>query len=240
MNKKIRGIAATNKLPTPDADIYKALCLRWKRNKIPIEIASLHIAVELSKNFHSDQNHYIVMKDVISEDVDLRPFILSIGGEPNHLYERIVFGSDSKGLRMQRIFNEGSEFNLLRNALKLFLHDHGPSDANIDELNQNIIWKILKSEPGCIAQDLHTDAPEMIGDIAPRDVRYSIILSIMDGTKIVLHDETVVDIPFRGMIMFRGDYFHAGAAYNETHYRVFVACYSNLFKPSAADFVGLV
>ena len=76
-NKKIRGIAATNKLPTPDADIYKALCLRWKRNKIPIEIASLHIAVELSKNFHSDQNHYIVMKDVISEDVDLRSFILS-------------------------------------------------------------------------------------------------------------------------------------------------------------------
>ena len=239
-NHRVRGIARESQKPPTEKIKYARIVERYRAKNLCLEKESLKIALALSFAFHTEQKDYFIIEGIIPEIVNLESFILSINDIPNNLYERIVFGKDSKGLRMQRVFNDGLEFKLLRDVLSIFLYDHRPLDAGICVPNKNIIWKILKSEPGCIMQKMHMDAPEMIGVLEPEDVRYSIILSIMDGTKIVLHNSKVVALPLRGMIMFRGDYPHAGAAYVEANYRVFVACYSNKFKPLANDFIGLV
>lgn len=64
----------------------------------------------------------------------------------------------------------------------------------------------------------------------------SVLVAVQDGTKFVLHDGTEVDVPRRGIILFRGDYPHCGAAYASEHFRLhmYIAC-GSVDVPKSSD-----
>ena len=216
---------------------YHRIIERSRFNNKLFDHSSQEIAKLLSNGFFNENYDRIIIENVVEGNLEdlLGKFRLL---DDSH-YEKINFGSTSDGLRMQKRIDPPDELQTLFDALHLFLNDHVSKSTDASSLKDSLIWKVLKSNKGCKRQDLHIDAPEMQGEISAQNMRYSIIVSIMPGTKIVLHDHSVEDIPLRGMIMFRGNYLHAGAEYDEVHYRLFIACYSIQFKPLDIDIVGL-
>jgi hypothetical protein len=97
----------------------------------------------------------------------------------------------------------------------------------------------LRSKAGCIEQSQHEDSPEMQKDRAngqwarkASDLQYSLLISIMPGTKWVNHRGDTIDIPVGSLLIWRGDYSHAGAAYAEFNARLFICIGSLKYPPS--------
>ena len=60
----------------------------------------------------------------------------------------------------------------------------------------------------------------------------------MPNTKIIIEDKCV-RIPLYSLLMFKGNVRHAGAAYIDTHYRVFIQCCTKTFPKSKLIDVGI-
>ena len=56
------------------------------------------------------------------------------------------------------------------------------------------------------------------------DIQYSLIIAIEKNTQLILSNSKKITIPINGMIMFRGDYQHAGASYIKSNHRIFASC----------------
>jgi hypothetical protein len=63
------------------------------------------------------------------------------------------------------------------------------------------------------------------------DNQFSLLLSTMPGTKWLNSRNQVVELPVGSFVIWRGDYIHAGAAYNIFNSRLFVSLGSFLFPP---------
>ena len=228
-----RKVASENELKNKD---YKRIVERSRFRSIVYDPSSLEIARLLSNGFLKENYDRIIVEVV---QINSTTFLENFNELDESEFDKIIFGSTTDALRMQRRVEPMVEFKVLQDALNLFLNDHASNPIDASSLKDSLIWKVLKSKKGCKRQDLHVDAPEMQGETAAHNMRYSIIVSIMPGTKIILHDNSVQEIPLYGMIMFRGNYLHAGAGYDQVHYRIFIACHSIQFKPLDVDIVGL-
>ena len=99
--------------------------------------------------------------------------------------------------------------------------------------NEFIYFNLLRGEE-CSRQIDHYDCVPMLKNIRRKNYKqlyYSIILSIMPHTKIIIENK-IVSIPLYGMLIFKGNVRHAGAAYHDTHYRVFIQCCNKTYPKS--------
>ena len=101
-----------------------------------------------------------------------------------------------------------------------------------------LVFKLLKSEEGDLAQTTHTD---LVSDITTGPItdlsafHYSALISFQTNTRLLCHEEnTEVDIPLHSMLLYRNDFPHAGAAYNNKNYRLFISMSSELY-PQTED-----
>ena len=105
----------------------------------------------------------------------------------------------------------------------------------------NITVKLLKSKPGDIAQDKHTDyVPDKATPIKSLSAfHYSALISLEDDTTLLVgRGSKTVSIPLHSMIFFRGDMPHAGDGYTEENSRLFISASSDLFP--VTDDIALV
>lgn len=97
----------------------------------------------------------------------------------------------------------------------------------------NILVKILRSKAGDPAQLTHTDyvSHETYTPLHNlKQFHYSAVISIQADTRLLIGvSRKEIDIPLHSMIFFRGDMFHAGAAYSTSHSRLFVSVSSVSF-----------
>jgi hypothetical protein len=106
------------------------------------------------------------------------------------------------------------------------------------------IWyscSFLKSDPGAPQQPFHYDDPVFANDSVHHsrigsfvDAPFSILIALEENTNLVIRhldrngnriseEDEIVHIPVGGMIIFRGDCYHAGSAYDTPNIRLFIA-----------------
>ena len=75
-----------------------------------------------------------------------------------------------------------------------------------------------------------------MSDITTRPITdLSGLISFQKNTRLLCHEEnTEVDIPLHSMLLYRGDFSHAGAAYNKKNCRLFISLSSELY-PQTED-----
>jgi hypothetical protein len=99
----------------------------------------------------------------------------------------------------------------------LYISDIVAAVTAVLPLFRNVNLKLLKSQAGDTSQTTHTDyvPPDMKIRIANlQEYNYSAVISIEDSTNILVgKSSSTVDIPFHGIIFFRGDMLHAGAGF---------------------------
>ena len=151
-------------------------------------------------------------------------------------FDPIIFRlpPNEKYYRYQKPFtipDEDIELKLISDVLKQFFNKISKNSSNVKLFMK---WKLLKSIDNCPEQELHMDTK--VSNMSNHDTPYSILISINPDTKLVLADKTCIDIPLFGMIMFRGDYMHAGAAYHKLNYRLFATFSNSHFNDNRVHF----
>ena len=131
----------------------------------------------------------------------------------------ITFGSTRPYKRTMQIVSNPEDY--LSNVIKALRVVFSGCDK--------LVVKLLKSEAGDLAQTTHTD---LASDMKNRPItdlsafHYSALISFQ---KLLCHEElTEVDIPLYSMLLYRGDFPHAGAAYSKKNCRLFISLSSEL------------
>lgn len=97
----------------------------------------------------------------------------------------------------------------------------------------NIVVKLLTSQSGDKEQDIHTDFHKIQTTRPMKDLsafHYSALISFEANTRLLCDAELKeVAIPLYSMLLFRGDFQHAGAAYPQLHHRLFISLSSESF-----------
>ena len=78
---------------------------------------------------------------------------------------------------------------------------------------------VIRSLAGCKQQQLHTDYNPKSRVFKTRDIPLGLIAAIQDGTRLVTR-EGELSIPVGSVLVFRGDFVHAGASYESEHMRL--------------------
>jgi hypothetical protein len=96
--------------------------------------------------------------------------------------------------------------------------------------------KLLKSDAGCEEQPTHYDDDSMINVIQEcfEDISFSLIISLENSidnpTSILIGVDRKICVLLQGsIILFRGNFFHAGAAYNKKNLRLFIGIGTNKY-----------
>ena len=104
-----------------------------------------------------------------------------------------------------------------------------------------LLVKLLKSQAGDTAQELHTDFTPTQTTTAIKDLsgyHYSALISFEENTRLLCDTEKKeIHIPLFSMILFRGDFRHAGAAYPATNHRLFLSLSSESFPETEDVFI---
>ena len=177
----------------------------------------------LIDNFIIFDREYVILSDVIKPIADIKKFILKFDG-----YEPINF--DTKLLTRQqstRILLDPNSciveetLKILFDSLAMFFTVISSEQSSPPDKFE-LVYKLLKSLPNCPKQELHHDSKQRSD--SSYNIQYSLIVAIESNTKLILSDHNNIDIPINGMIMFRGDYMHAGASYPKINHRIFASC----------------
>jgi hypothetical protein len=104
-----------------------------------------------------------------------------------------------------------------------------------------LLVKLLKSAAGDTAQELHTDFTPGQTTQPMKDLtafHYSALISFEKNTRLLCDmDKKEIDIPLYSMILFRGDFRHAGAAYSKMNRRLFISLSSESFPETDDVFI---
>ena len=149
----------------------------------------------LFQSFFVQKNKYIIIENVIDDCIDIKN------------KSKVAVYKDTQGKLISTIgLRRNSIFTGVTEALYLFL---STISSNSNDLN----WRFLKSS--------HTVASKRKDK--PLAGNYSVLISIMGGTKLILPGEVekVVNIPERGMIVFRSDIPYEGFPYEKENIRLF-------------------
>ena len=199
---------------------------------------SWSICRELIDGFILCDNDYVILSDVIKPIADIEKFISKFDG-----YEPINF--DTKQLTRQqstRILLDPNSciveetLKILSDSLAMFFTVISSEESSPPDKFE-LVYKLLKSLPNCPKQELHHDS-EQRSD-SSYNIQYSLIVAIESNTRLILSDHNNIDIPINSMIMFRGDYMHAGASYPKINHRIFASCSNkplekkNVFVPQS-------
>ena len=177
----------------------------------------------LIDNFIIFDREYVIVPDVIGSVLNIPNFTGCFT-----TFENIDFDTTYECLRKQstKLLRQSQLkkfFKVLVDALGMFFSVLS-SEKSVGENNFHFEYKLLKSSPNCPKQKLHQDCERSL-DSTSYDIQYSLLIAIESNTKLLLSDnKTTIDIPINGMIMFRGDYMHAGMSYRTENRRVFASC----------------
>lgn len=179
---------------------------------------SLSICRELIDNFILFDKDYVIVSNVINPITKISAFIKNFGD-----YELINFDTaSSKREQSTTIFDKtqlNTELKILTDSLNMFFDVLSSNESSTSKFN--ISYKLLKSLPNCKSQALHCDSN---CKDSLYDIQYSLIIAIEKNTQFILSNSKKITIPINGMIMFRGDYQHAGASYIKSNHRIFASC----------------
>ena len=184
---------------------------------------SWSICRELIDGFILCDNDYVILSDVIKPIADIKEFILKFDE-----YEPINF--DTKQLTRQQstriLFDPNScivkeTLKILSDSLAMFFTVISSEQSSPPDKFE-FLYKLLKSLPNCPKQELHHDSKQRSD--SSYNIQYSLIVAIESNTKLILSDNYEIDIPINSMIMFRGDYMHAGASYPKINHCTFASC----------------
>ena len=156
------------------------------------------------------KERYVIVPDVIKH-LTLRDIKTTGPIKP------ITFGTTRPYKRtMQNVSNPEDYLSNVMEALRIVF-------SGCDKL----VVKLLRSEAGDLAQTTHTD---LVSDMMTRPItdlsafHSSALISFQANTRLLCHEaNTEVDIPLHSMLLFRGDFPHAGAAYSKKHCRLFIS-----------------
>ena len=159
--------------------------------------------------FRKRSRRFVIVKDVI-EDIGVTDLELT------GAFETIIFSSNGSLKRSMCEISNVSCVGKVLNALKCVFP--GCTEVKV---------KIITSLAGDPAQDTHTDYDTKFIINRVHDLKhfhYSAIVAIEDGTHLLTEtDRKRVDIPKNSMIVFRGDFPHAGGEYVKKNSRIFIS-----------------
>lgn len=159
--------------------------------------------------FRKRSRPYVIVKDVI-ENIDVESIKLE------GLFETIIFSNNASLKRMMCDISDVSCAGNVLNALKVVFP--GCNEVKV---------KLIRSYAGDIPQLTHTDFDTKLITNRVHDLKhfhYSAIIAIEDGTHLLTGiDSKRVDIPKNSMMLFRGDFPHAGGGYAKTNSRIFIS-----------------
>ena len=95
---------------------------------------------------------------------------------------------------------------------------------NCPRIDTFLVSSLVNNPNDSKPQLYHADSPDMVNFvkkniyILKKDIIYSGILSLQ-GSKLILHDKSIINISKGSIVLFRGDYIHAGAQYEEDNRR---------------------
>ena len=145
--------------------------------------------------------------------------------------EPITFGTTRPYKRtMQAVSNASDYLSSIITALSIVF-------PKCDKL----LVKLLKSVAGDPAQELHTDFTPNQTTRPMKDLsgfHYSALISFEENTRLLCDtDMKEIHLPLYSLILFRGDFKHAGAAYQTTHRRLFLSLSSESFPGTDVVFI---
>ena len=141
--------------------------------------------------------------------------------------EPITFGTAEKPYKrtMQKVSNARDYLSNVMSALHI-----------VFPKCDNIVVKLLTSQAGDKEQDIHTDFHKTETTPSVKDLsafHYSALVSFEANTRLICvmsdTEKKEVSIPLYGMLLFRGDFRHAGASYPQLHRRLFLSLSSESF-----------
>ena len=177
----------------------------------------------LIDNFILFDNEYVIISDVI-DDISIRDFKKLLANFTK-LKPIDIHTSNNKLLQSAPISHDAPVtelFRTLSDALSLFFSVISSEQSSPPD-QFDIKYRLLKSLANCPKQLFHSDCKHS-SDTSSYNIQYSLIVAIESNTKFVLFNKETIDIPINGMIMYRGDYMHAGASYQNEHNRLFISC----------------
>ena len=190
---------------------------------------SRSICRELIDSFILFDNKYVIITDVI-DDIPIRDFKkllanftkltpIDIKTNGNKLLQSAPISVNAPVTEL---------FRTLSDALSLFFSVISSEQSSPPD-QFDIKYRLLKSLPNCPKEVLHSDCKHS-SDEPSYDMQYSVIVAIQSHTQFVSSNNRTINIPKNGMIMYRGDYMHAGASYEIEHHRLFISCSNKPLK----------
>ena len=197
---------------------------------------------DFSRTLH--ETGYVIVHDVIS--YDLCSAIVESGNGIHSKEWRADFGKDA--------FREGRQKEKQTGRFSL--------DFTLSKSSQRVKHETLAilRDFGCLTKDHHVTTMTLLksrnaqrqsehidydydetfekSPNADGSVPYalSVLVALQDGAKFVLQNGTEVSLPKGGIILFRGDYPHCGAAYASENFRLhmYIAC-GSVDVPKSSD-----
>jgi hypothetical protein len=181
---------------------------------------------------HQYRQQHFVFDDVLSQS-DCEKYLTKLQSTDENSWTPINFANTQ--YRYQVIINDVAENDYWHPITNLIY-----TLGELTGQHYQIKMLGLYSKAGCPQQALHFDVcqytnrkPYIRGNVyaAP----WSLIFGIQDDTHIMIRnpqtqDDMLVDIPRGGVCFLRGDCEHAGAAYTNKNYRLFVSIGTNSFQ----------
>ena len=190
---------------------------------------SRSICRELIDNLILFDNEYVIITDVI-DDIPIRDFKKLLANFTK-LTPIDIKTNENKLLQSAPIPDHAPVtelFRTLSDALSLFFSVISSEQSSPPD-QFDIKYRLLKSLTNCPKEVFHSDCKDS-SDAPSYNIQYSLIVAIQSHTKFVLSNKETIDIPMNGMIMYRGDYMHAGASYQNEHNRLFISCSNKPLK----------